>query len=385
MAKDKLTGFDAVKQVYDDRIQTGRDLKEKGQKIMGYYCSYPPLEMITAMGYVPYRILGCSHEPITKADSTIPTIVCPVIRSSFDLALKGEFSFLDGFVAAHTCDCEEKLFRIWKDKLSIPYQHFIDLPHVVRDNSLAQFKEKLKIFQKTLETHTGKKLDPERLSEEVRLHNRQRALVRELYDLRKQNPPLVTGAETLKTMVAIMSLPISRGNQILKEMILQAGIRRQRPIEKELRILLWGTPLTETDFIDTIEALDAHVVMDDMCMGTRHFWTDVAVTEDPLDGIAKRYFEDIRCPRTIKDTAVSYDGETNARFGYLKDFVKDWKVDGVILQSVKYCDTHGYEIPELKRFFEGLGLASIYIEHQYTVSSEAQIKNRIEAFLETIQ
>ena len=384
MVKERLTGFEAVNQIYDNRKDAVQEFKNNGQKIMGYYCSYPPLELITAMGYAPYRILGCSHEPITKCDKEIPTIICPFLRSSLDLALKEKFDFLDGFVAAHTCDCEEKLFRIWKDNIALPYYHYIDLPHITGKNAVDQFKKKVLNFQQTLEVHAGRKIDPEKLVEEIRLHNRQRALVRELYDLRKQNPPLITGAETLKTMVALMSLPIEKGNQILKELIIQAGVRRQRPIAKTSRILLWGTPLTETDFIDAIESLDAHVVMDDMCMGTRHYWTDVEITEDPLDGIAKRYLEDIRCPRTIRDNSISCEEDTNDR-GYLKDFAMSWNIDGVILQSVKYCDTHGYEIPELKSLFESMGLPSIYIEHQYTISSEAQIKNRVEAFLETIQ
>lgn len=38
---------------------------------------------------------------------------------------------------------------------------------------------------------------------------------------------------------------------------------------------MWGTPL------DVIENIDAHVVMDDMCMETRHFWSDVEITLDP--------------------------------------------------------------------------------------------------------
>ncbi|MFO7962454.1 MAG: 2-hydroxyacyl-CoA dehydratase family protein [Desulfobacterales bacterium] len=381
---DKATGFEAIEEVYEDRRRTALQFKNEGRPIMGYYCSYPPLEMITAMDYVPYRILGCGREPVTKADMEIPTVVCPFIRSSLDLAFKGVYDFLDGFVAAHTCDCEEKLFRVWKETWPVRYQHFIDLPHVVRDNALEQFKEKLTIFRKSLEVHTGKKMDHERLVREIGLHNRQRERVRELYGLRKQNPPLITGSEILKTMVALMSLPIEDGNHFLKDVIIRAGIRRQRPLEKELRIFLWGTPLTETNLIDIIEAFDAHVVMDDMCVGSRHFWADVEITEDPLDGLAARYLEGINCPRTIRDTTGDYDACMLSRFGHLKEFVTDWKADGVILQSMKYCDTHGYEVPELKGFFDSMGIPTLYIEHQYTASSEAQIKNRIEAFLENI-
>ena len=72
------------------------------------------------------------------------------------------------------------------------------------------------------------------------------------------------------------------------------------------------------------------------------------------------------------------------RFSHLKGFVKDWDVGGVILQSVRYCDIHGYEIPALKDYFVHLGLPSIYIEHDYSESSLAPLTTRIQAFLEML-
>jgi benzoyl-CoA reductase subunit C len=259
------------------------------------------------------------------------------------------------------------------------------MPHVIRDNSLAQFKEKLITFRQALESHTGRRLDNERLREEIGFHNRQRALVRELYDLRKPDPPLLSGAETLKIMIALMCLPIAEGSQMLEEIIAEVKTRSDGPKEKDARLMIWGSPLTETNLIEMVENLNAHVVMDDMCVGSRHFWADVPVTDDPLDGLAKRYLEDITCPRTFRESAPTFDAEMEQRFGYLKAFAKDWNVDAVLLQSVKYCDTHGYEVPGLKAFFEKMDIPAMYLEHEYSMVAEAQLKNRVEAFLEMLQ
>jgi benzoyl-CoA reductase subunit C len=126
------------------------------------------------------------------------------------------------------------------------------------------------------------------------------------------------------------------------------------------------------------------VVMDDMCIGTRHFWSDVEITDDPLDGITKRYLEDIKCPRTFRESAKSYKTELDYRFSYLKEFAKEWNVDAILLQSVKYCDTHGFEVPSLKDYFENMGIPAMYLEHEYKMAGEAQLKNRMEAFLEIL-
>lgn len=384
MTQLKCNGLKKAQEIYRDRKIRVQELKTDGKKIMGYYCSYPPLEMMTSMDFVPFRILGSINVPITRADSIIPTIVCPIIRSSLDLALKGQYDFLDGFVAAHTCDCEEKFCRIWRSKISSPYHHYIDLPHVIRENSFLQFKEKLKIFQKTLEAYTGEKMDPDRLKEEIKIHNHQRSLVRELYNLRKGNPPLLSGAENLQIMISLMSMPVREGSKMLEEILSEFKSRQIGPGQKDYRLLVWGSPLTETNLIDMIESLDAHVVMDDMCIGTRHFWSDVEITDDPLDGITKRYLEDIKCPRTFRESAKSYKTELDYRFSYLKEFAKEWNVDAILLQSVKYCDTHGFEVPSLKDYFENMGIPAMYLEHEYKMAGEAQLKNRMEAFLEIL-
>ena len=139
MTLTDVKGFKKVDEIYNDRSARVKTLRQGGHKIMGYYCSYPPLELVTATDFIPFRIQGSMNEPVTKADGSIPTIVCPIIRSSLDLALKGHYDFLEGFVAAHTCDCEEKFCRIWDHEISLPFHHHIDLPHVVRDNSFNQF------------------------------------------------------------------------------------------------------------------------------------------------------------------------------------------------------------------------------------------------------
>jgi len=384
MEQTDAKGLAKVREIYLDRKIGVHRLKAAGKMVMGYLCSYPPLEIITAMDYIPFRVMGSMSEPITLADSHVPTIICPHLRSILDLGLKGEYNFLDGFVGAHTCDCGEKFCHLWNYNIALPYRHFIDIPHVVHKDSYGFFKEGLKLFQRSLESHTGRQLDPNRLREEIKIHNSQRALVRELYELRKQNPPLLSGSENLRIMLALMCIPIEEGIRLLQEVITEVKERQDGPQKKSTRLFMWGSPLTEGGIIDMIESLDANVVMDDMCVGTRHFWADVELTRDPMDGIARRYLDDLKCPRTFRETTSSYAEDQESRFGYIKDFAEDWEVDGVILQSVKYCDTHGYEIPALKSYLDRIGLPAIYIEHEYTMVAEAPLKTRVEAFLEII-
>lgn len=97
--------------------------------MLGYLCAYAPLEMITAAGFIPFRIKGNVRESITRADTEMETIVCPLVRSCFDMTLKGSYDFLDGLVIPHTCDSVSQTYDIWKYTLKLPYCYFVNVPH----------------------------------------------------------------------------------------------------------------------------------------------------------------------------------------------------------------------------------------------------------------
>ena len=203
------------------------------------------------------------------------------------------------------------------------------------------------------------------------------------------NPPLISGTETLQVLVALMSLPVEEGSRLLKEVIDEIRARTNGPAKKSARLLVWGPVIHETPLIEMIENLDANVVMDDTCVGSRAYFDDVKLTEDPIDGLAHHYLVDINCPRTFREGSRgkakgNHTTDLDIRFGYLGRFAREWKVDGIILQSVRYCDSHGYELPAIKEFLDRANLPCMYLEHMNTGSGLAPLKTRVQAFLEII-
>ena len=114
------------------------------------------------------------------------------------------------------------------------------------------------------------------------------------------------------------------------------------------------------------------------------------ITDDAMDGLAYRYLVEIMCPRHFQGRCFGerqeglYDRSGQARFGYLRDYIKEWNINGVILQSVTYCDIHGYEVPGLRDYLNSIGLPNIYLEHDYNEAALAPLKTRVQAFLEMI-
>src|SRR4030065_2687768 len=139
--------LNAVEKSYKDYGLRAKELKKEGKKIIGYICSFVPLEIITAAGCIPFRVRGDVQEPITKGDTLLETIVCPYYRSCFDLSVKHKYSFLSGMVIPHGCDSMVRSFSAWSYSLPVSYFHFVYIPTVCVDSSFEFFNVELYAFR----------------------------------------------------------------------------------------------------------------------------------------------------------------------------------------------------------------------------------------------
>jgi len=384
MERTSGKGLELVEKYYGDYGCRAKELKRRGKKIMGYLSALGPLEIITAADFIPIRIKGDVNEPITKADSQMETIVCPFVRNVFDSALKGRYDYLDGMVIPHTCDSISRTYDIWSYNLQLPYSHFLNVPHVTDEPSLEFFKEILATFIKSLEKFTGNKISDERLAQAVKAYNQNREAIRQLYELRKSHPPLISGVEMMKVLVAAMSLPVEESTELICSVTDEVKKRGGAPAEKSARIMVVGDQIDDTALIEIIEKVGARMVMDDISIGSKIYWPDIEVTQNPIDGIAERYLRKIKLPTTYRDTGDTYQDKLEERFGHIRQFIKDFRVDGVILFIYKYCDPYGFEVPATKTYIESLGTPVLYLEEEYSTSTFGRLKTRIEAFLEMI-
>jgi bzd-type benzoyl-CoA reductase N subunit len=372
-----------IEKLYNERGKRAKELHDAGKKVIGYFCCFVPDEIITAFDMVPYRIQGSQNDPIDEADALLEPMACPFARSCFNMALKGEYDFLDGFVAPHSCDTIERMYHIWHSNKPSPFNHMINVPHMMGPSSDIFYRKELDYFIKRLEEFSGTKLDQNKLRDAVKLYNRRRALLRELYDLRKENPPRVSGAEITKVLVVGMGIPALEHIELVQDYIDEIKGRPAPKADGLPRIFLWGNEIDDIAFIRLVEECGAHVVMDDLCTGTRFFWEDVPYTNDPLDGIANRYIG-THCPRSLKPQAGNRQEDMENRFGYMKEFISQWQANGVIFYIVRYCDTCELEGPDLREYLNSLKLPVLMIEDDYSTSTIGQLRTRIQAFLEMI-
>jgi benzoyl-CoA reductase subunit C len=376
-----LAKADAYYREYGSRA---KELRAGGKKIIGYLTALGPVEIMTAAGVMPFRLKGNVSEAITKGDAYMETIVCPFIRNVFDAVLKGKYDFLDGLVLPHQCDSIDRTTDVWSDNLKLPYFHFLNVPHVTDGPSVEFMKDILRIFIGTLEKFTGKKVSDDAIAQAVKAHNENRRLMRDLYALRKANQPLISGPEMMKVLVAAMGLPVEESSALIEDVTNEVKQRDAGPAGNKKRIMLIGDQIDDIAIVDAVEGTGALLVMDDLSIGSKMYWSDVDITTDPVQGIAERYLRKLKIPTTYVGEGNTYEENLEARFGHLKKYITEFKVEGAILFIYKYCDPYGFEVPVFKSFIESAGVPVLYLEDEYSSSTLPRVKTRIEAFLEMI-
>ena len=117
------------------------------------------------------------------------------------------------------------------------------------------------------------------------------------------------------------------------------------------------------------------MVTDFLCFGIRDFWNPVDEGAEPMLALAKRYIENVSCPRMI---------DHGGRQQFMQQLVKDFRVDGIIIQRMKYCDLWGGESAMIEWDMRKNGTPCMVLEREYLMTSVGQTRTRVQAFLETI-
>ncbi len=377
--------FSTVEKYYQDYGFRARELKNEGKKLIGYICSFVPLEIISASGCIPFRVRGDVHEPITKGDTLLETIVCPYYRSIFDLSVKGRYDFLSGLVIPHGCDSMVRSFSTWSYSLPYSYFQFINIPTVCAESSFEFFKAEINSFRKSLERFAGKAITDGDLKEGIRVHNESRDKVRALYEFRKGDPPLVSGTELAMVLTVGSSLPIAETNRLFDQVLAEIGRRRESRLKKGPRIFIDGACLDHIELIKLVEELGGKVVADTICNGARDHFPKTDLGGDPVDALSRRYLERINCPKTYRENkAGTFEGDIASRFGDIGAYTKEFKVEGAILYVYKYCDPFGFEVPARKAYYQSINVPLLCLEDVYSAGTMGQLRTRIQAFLEMI-
>lgn len=347
---------------------------DSGKKVVGYYCSYIPEEVITAAGMLPYRVRGAGSKDTSIADTYLSARVCTFVRHGVNLALEGEFAFLDGVVLANTCDHVRRAFDVWNHKVDIPFKAFLSIPRTFEDHVFDWYRDEVGNLTSGIEEHFSVKIDDDKLKAAVELHNETRRLLLRLAELRKDAHPPITGTDALTVSVAAQVMPKEDFNPMLEQLLGELDNGEQVTNSYRARLILTGGEFDEPEYLRNVEEQGGLVVAEDVCFGTRSFSELVKEDGDVMENILHRYLYHIPCARMV--------GEFPKRAETVQNLVRDFNADGVIFQRMKFCDPWASDAHNLQLRMKEQNIPMLVLDREYGVTGSGQVKTRVQAFLE---
>jgi benzoyl-CoA reductase subunit C len=221
----------------------------------------------------------------------------------------------------------------------------------------------------------GKPITDDDLRRSTALVNENRRLLHELFEYRKEVNPRVTGVDALYASITAQFIDKEDHNRELKRILAELPNQPQNVRPEGVRFMTIGSENDDVSFMAMVESVGATIVIDDQCSGTRNFWNEARIQEDPIATIADRYCERPACP--TKDYPV------HTRFDHVLKLAKDYNARAAVFLQQKFCDPHEGDYPHLKEHLEKNGIPTLFLEFDIT-NPIGPFRIRIEAFLETM-
>jgi len=374
----KQTSSNAIrKEIESITSRSYRDivsLLPKDRMPIGFFCPLVPEELIHAAGALPFRLMGTSVQ-ITHAQAHLPPYCCHLVKASLESLLQGELHFLKGIVFCQTCDSMQGLSDIWARQGIVPLHFNLMIPtHLDSEYARPYLRAEMKRFKDFLESNVGK-ISSRELKASIRLFNRIRKRLGEIYQLRRTSMAQIPGDYFARIIRAGYWMDRVRYLELLE------GLIDSLPTQTEagdslVPIYLTGNMIHADTYFSLIEDAGAIVVQDDLCSGARTFRLMVAEGRDPLEALIERYFQSFFCP-------TKYMGP-QAHINTLLKEVEDSKAKGVIFLLYKYCEACFFDYPDLKSALEARGISTLLLEVEDPSQAMEQLKIRIQAFVEML-
>ena len=377
---------DLLQEANNELVRKG---KEDGNLCLGYTCYFMPEVLLDLPGCFAVRLRAPRCTSPDMASYYMSGRTCHYGRSLLERALEGGFNFIDAQLATETCTvtCRFQEHLDYMDDVinnATFKTSFTDVPFKKNENSIDHYRKQLKIkVLDFLANEFGVDTSDKAILKAIKINNEVNDIVREIGDFRKLENPPITGYEfsviTLVSMVCPKYLIVDKLRETLEE------LRTREPDDKpnfKIKVLLAGSENDDPDFIKLIEGCGARVVADRHCYGSlesrQHI--DIKEGEDPLTAVARHYLLTSQCARFMEQQEMRH------RKKQLADYAKEYKADGIIVESNKFCEYWSFErmidTIVLPRDF---GYPVCSIEKEYINTASGQLRTRFQAFVESVE
>ncbi len=379
---------------FDDLLQESynalvRQAKEEGKYALGYTCYFMPEVLLDLPGCFSVRLRAPRCTSPDMATYYMSSRVCHYARSLLERALEGGYNFIDAQLGTETC---AGTCRFQEHLAELPdliqnenfFVSFTDVPFKKNENSIEHFAATLqKHVLDELHEHFGIDTSDEALRATIEAHNEICDIITQIGEFRKFDKPTITGTEfhiiNLVSMVCPKYLILPYLRETLEDLKTREADAKPN---YRVKVVLAGSENDDPDFTKLIESCGALVVADRYCYGSLPGREKIEIRkgETALRAVARHYLETSVCPRSMEQSAM------RQRKKYIADVAKEYKADGVIVESNKFCEYWSYErVADTIILPRDFGLPVCSIEKEYINSASGQLRTRFQAFVESLE
>ena len=348
--------------------------KANGRKVVGSTLADVPEEVIYAFNALPVTLLG-THRPLKKAPSLLPDNACSLARSNLELVLSYENDLFDGFVLPQVCDTTQHMCDIWRINFPDTYVESILLPRQVdRESARYWVKEETERLISSLSSWSGKKLTDADLKESIKLHNENKRLLKELYEIKRKAPATLSNKALFALIKLSMQVDKKEFNQTLNKIRENLSIKEDKGYTD---VILTGITCDPLEIYDLFDEIKLNVVMDTLVTGKRYLDGMVDENVSPIDGMTARHFKRGFYSPIHDDVFKNVES--------LKALYKQYNAKAIIYVHIEFCESEEYDLPDLKKAIKQEGIPIHVLETEYQTLSLSHVRTRLQAFFESLK
>jgi benzoyl-CoA reductase subunit C len=359
----------------DTDFPTVRKWREAGGKVVGHFQVYFPEEIVDAAGALPFRVRGAPVESV-QSDSRFGSYLCSIIKTSLELALSGRVQ-LDMFVTHPICDAARNLAGVWGRNVDYRCQILYLPQNANSPNAPEYLRGEYERLLHDIEQVTGTQPSAQDLNAAIATYNESRALLRELYVLKREKPWLVSADEAYVLCAIAGLMPRAEHNALLRYVLPQLAQRSARKLDR-IRVVFEGG-FCEQPPLDLIRAIgrSCYVVDDDFLIGMRWILDDVAISSDPLASLARAYLEN------SSYSPVQHDAR-KPKEHMLLERIRNAEAQAAIVAAAKMCEPGLEEQVAYVRALEAARIPYFVSEFEENMTSFDHLEIQLETFVENL-
>jgi benzoyl-CoA reductase subunit C len=372
---------DLLLEVEDRTFESVWAWKERtGRPVIGCFPVYAPVEIFHAAGMLPFGLFGGGVAvEITHADSRFQSFVCSIAKSTLELGLNGKLDRVDGLLFSSICDVARNLSSVFVRNFPGLYVEYMHLPQNPPGEAVLDYTTaELNRIRDKVERHFRVEVTDDALRESLRLYNRLRGALRELYAQRTEHPERFPAREVATITRATTFLPPQEGERLVQE-YLEEAVRREERVKDRIRVIIEGSFCEQpsVELIQTLEEAGCYIVDDDLVAGWRFFDEDVPLEGDPIRNLAESLL------LRSRHTSVRLD-VSRPRTGRLVEKVRRLKADAVIIMPAKFCEPALFDYVLFREALEKEGIPHLFVEFEEKMWTFERLRNEVETFVESM-